>query len=146
MADDKGATRTARGASKELADLESIDTGSMEWEATRFPKLHIKTLGFRKGEGFTSIGRMLPGGHNFPHAHGFRQVRYVLEGEFVINGKTYGPGSLIEFPPFARYETYSPKGGVWFQVQFWDPVTGAGPTDPHGFSYGKEGDSEGDGR
>lgn len=127
-----------KDAASKLADLKSVDAKAMEWEATRFPDFHVKPLGYKEGEAYLSIGRMQPGGRNFPHAHGFHQVRYVLEGEFIINGKTYGPGCLIDYPPFSRYETQSPKGGVWFQVQFWNPKNGEGPTDQHGFSYGGE--------
>lgn len=125
-------------AAKKLAVLKSIDASSKEWEATRFPDFHVKPLACRKGEAYVSIGKMDPGGRNFPHAHGFHQFRYVLEGEFIINGKTYGPGSYIDYPEFSRYETYSPKGGVWFQVQFWNPRSGDGPTDFNGFAYGTE--------
>jgi hypothetical protein len=131
-----------KAAAKTLAKLESINEKDLPWAATRFPLFHNKPLSVREGEAFFSIGRMGPGGRNFPHAHGFHQVRYVLEGEFIINGVTYGPGSLIDYPEFARYETYSPKGGTWFQVQFWNPKNGAGPTDFSGFTYGDEKDAE----
>ena len=127
-----------KDAAKILADLQSVDANKLEWEATRFPDFHVKPLGYRQGEAYVSMGRMSPGGRNFPHAHGFHQVRFVLEGEFIINGKTYGPGSYIDYPEFSRYETYSPKGGTWFQIQFWNQKTGDGPTDQHGFSYGPE--------
>ena len=122
-------------ATKELAALEALDTNTMEWEATRFPDFQVKILSFKDKTNF-SIGKMAPGGRNFAHAHGFRQVRFVLEGEFIVNGKAYGPGSFIDFPEFGRYESYSPNGGVWLQIQLPNPRTGDGPTDPYGHQYG----------
>jgi hypothetical protein len=120
---------------KELSELESLDTNAMEWESTRFPDFHVKILSFRDKTNI-SIGKMDPGGRNFAHGHGFRQVRYVLEGEFIVNGKAYGAGSYIDFPEFCRYESYSPKGGVWLQIQLPNPKTGEGPSDPYGHKYG----------
>jgi len=125
-------------AAKVMANLPSVDSSKMEWDATRFPDFHVKVLSYIPGESYVSIGRMSPGGRNFPHAHGFHQGRFILEGEFIINGKTYGPGSYIDYPAFSRYDAYSPKGGTWLQIQFWNHKTGDGPTDPHGFEYGPE--------
>lgn len=120
---------------KTLTELPSKNTNEMAWESTRFQDFHVKILGFKDKCNF-SIGKMEPGGRNFSHAHGFPQVRYVLEGEFIVNGKAYGPGSYIEFPAFVRYESYSPKGGVWLQIQVPNPQTGDCPTDPYGHAYG----------
>jgi hypothetical protein len=120
---------------RELKELPSKDTNAMEWEATRFPDFHVKVLSFFDKTNM-SIGKMAPGGRNFAHAHGFRQVRFVLEGEFIVNGKTYGPGSFIEFPELQYYESYSPNGGVWLQIQLPNPRTGDAPTDPYGHDYG----------
>jgi hypothetical protein len=133
------AEATTSKASKDLADLEHVDVGALPWQASRFPDFDVKVLGYREGEAYINLGRMAPGGRNFAHAHPFHQIRYVLEGEFIINGKTYGPGSYVDIPEFSRYETYSPKGGTWLQVQFWNAKTGAGPTDRQGFTYGTEG-------
>jgi hypothetical protein len=120
---------------KPLTELPSKNTNEMEWEATRFSDFHVKVLALQHKCNF-SIGKMAPGGRNFAHAHGFPQVRYVLEGEFIVNGKSYGPGSFIEFPPFVRYESYSPNGGVWLQIQVPNPETGDCPTDSYGHTYG----------
>ena len=120
---------------KPLTELPSKDTNKMEWEPTRFSDFHVKVLAFKDKCNF-SIGRMAPGGRNFAHAHGFPQARYVLEGEFIVNGKAYGPGCFIEFPAFQRYESYSPKGGVWLQIQVPNPETGDYATDTYGHAYG----------
>ena len=121
---------------KQLSELPARNTNEMEWEPTRFADFHVKILAFRDKTNF-SLGKMAPGGRNFGHAHGFPQVRYVLEGEFIVNGKAYGPGSFIEFPPLVRYESFSPKGGVWLQIQLPNQATGDCPTDPYGHTYGE---------
>jgi len=120
---------------KPLTELPSKNTNEMPWESTRFSDFHVKILAFQHNCNF-SIGKMAPGGKNFAHAHPFPQVRYVLEGEFIVNGKIYGPGSFIEFPAFVRYESFSPKGGVWLQVQVPNAETGDRPLDPYGHTYG----------
>lgn len=120
---------------KPLTVLPSKNANEMEWESTRFADFHVKILAFQHKCNF-SIGKMAPGGRNFSHAHPFPQVRYVLEGEFVVNGTAYGPGSFIEFPAFVRYESYAPKGGVWLQIQVPNAETGDCPTDPYGHAYG----------
>ncbi|MBM3531398.1 MAG: hypothetical protein FJX62_25285 [Alphaproteobacteria bacterium] len=46
-------------ANRELKELPSLDTASIEWEATRFPDFHVKVLSF-KDKTNMSIGRMSP--------------------------------------------------------------------------------------
>ena len=120
----------------QLNELNAVDSNKMDWEGTRFPECFIKVLSFRDGVNF-ELDRFEPGGHTFPHQHNFWQIRYVLEGEFVVNGKTYGPGTLIDFPEKTPYEVFSPKGGVWIILQMPGPTTGEAPTDPSGLAYGK---------
>lgn len=121
----------------QLKELKAVDSKAMEWGPTRFPECFIKVLSFRDGVNF-ELDRFEPGGHTFPHQHRFWQIRYVLEGEFVVNGKTYGAGTLIDFPENTPYEVHSPKGGVWIILQMPGPSTGEAPTDPSGMAYGKK--------
>ncbi len=120
----------------QLKELKAVDSNAMEWEGTRFPECFIKVLSFRDKVNF-ELDKFEPGGHTFPHQHQFWQLRYVLEGEFIVNGKTHGPGTLIDFPEKTVYEVYSPKGGVWIILQLTGPTTGVPPTDPTGLEYGK---------
>lgn len=127
----------AKQVQRELHELKAIDANAVDWAPTRFKECFIKVLSFRDGVNF-ELDKFEPGGHTFPHAHGFWQLRYVLEGEFIVNGKTYGPGTLIDFPELTFYEVYSPKGGTWIILQLPSPTTGEVPTDPSGVAYGMQ--------
>jgi hypothetical protein len=119
----------------ELKQLHAVNSNEMEWEGTRFPECFIKVLSFRDKVNF-ELDKFEPGGYTFPHQHLFWQLRYVLEGEFIVNGHTYGPGTLIDFPEKTIYEVSSPKGGVWIILQMPGVTTGMPPSDPTGLEYG----------
>ena len=81
--------------------------------------------------------RVAPGGYTFPHQHLFRQIRYILEGEFIVNGVTYGPGTAIDFPECVPYEVTCPNGGLLLVFQLHGTSTGVGVVgDPGGLDYG----------
>ena len=70
----------------------------------------------------------LPGG-GFPlHKHDFAQVWYVIEGEFRMGERTYGPGTIVymEDPHFEN-EMKTETGGTVLFVQYPGPTTGARP-------------------
>ncbi len=119
----------------EIKELYAKHADQLEWESTRFPENEVKTLSFHDGVAFF-ITKTAPGGYTFPHLHEFRQFRYILEGEYIVNGKTYGPGTLIEFPDLVPYEVSCPKGATWIVVQV-PGKNGKGPTDPRGLNYGE---------
>jgi hypothetical protein len=121
--------------SDELAELPAVNERDVEWQDTRFDDCFVKVLHFGNGVNF-ELDKFEPGAHTFAHAHGFWQMRYVLEGEFVVNGVTHGPGTLIQFPALKKYEVVSPKGGTWIILQMPDPETGERPKDPTGKAYG----------
>jgi hypothetical protein len=120
----------------QLADLKAVNVNDLPWQETRFADNVIKVLSFRDGVLF-EIQKFEPNSYTFPHKHGFRQLRYILEGEMIVNGKTYGPGTLIDFPEKEIYEVHSPKGGSWIVVQLAGTTTGEVPVDPTGLLYGK---------
>ncbi|BCB84535.1 cupin domain-containing protein [Phytohabitans suffuscus] len=120
----------------DIHQLPSSHLDDVEWEQSRFVTTFNKTLFFRDGIRF-SLDRFEPGSHTFPHQHGFRQLRYVLDGEFLVNGTAYGPGSLIEFPEFTSYEVFNTNGGRWIVVQF-PGTTGEAPTSTTGIEYNDE--------
>jgi hypothetical protein len=124
----------------DLTELPSVNQDTVPWEVTRFGSTKTKTLSFRDGLRF-SIDHFDAGSTTFPHQHGFRQLRYVLDGEFVVNGRSYGPGELIDFPALRSYEVTSPTGGNWVVVQTVDTQTGEGPTSATGHGYGPEEDN-----
>lgn len=121
-------------AEASLADLVSCNENDVEWESTRFPTQFVKQLSFRDGVAFF-LTKTLPDGYTFPHQHDFRQLRLIMEGEYIINGKSYGPGSLVEFPDKTVYEVHVPNGGVFLTIQM-PGKNGRGPEDPRGLNYG----------
>src|SRR5271154_1736438 len=42
--------------------------------------------------------RYEPGAHHPLHRHDFAQVWYILEGDFTIGGRTFGPGTMLHHP------------------------------------------------
>ena len=119
-----------------LEKLESKSIHDMEWGETRFDDNWIKVLSFRDGVVF-ELQKFAPDTGTFRHEHGFRQLRYILEGRFVVNGEEYGPGAMIDFPEKVAYQVWAPEGGVWIVVQMPGAHTGIAPTDPSGLEYGK---------
>lgn len=122
--------------SDSLPKLQSASIHTMEWGETRFDDNWIKVLSFRDGVVF-ELQKFAPDSGTFRHQHGFRQLRYILEGRFVVNTHEYGPGELIDFPEKVPYEVWAPEGGVWIVVQLAGATTGEAPTDPTGLQYGK---------
>jgi hypothetical protein len=129
-------TTTEERTMQALQELTAASIHEMEWAETRFPDNWIKVLSFRDGVNF-ELQKFAPDSGTFPHEHLFRQLRYILEGRFIVNGKEYGPGTLIDFPERVRYEVHAPEGGVWIVVQLPGATTGVAPTDPTGLAYGK---------
>lgn len=119
----------------QLKELTAVNVNDLTWQDTRFDDNFIKVLSFRDGVVF-ELQKFEPDSYTFPHKHGFRQLRYILEGEMVVNGTTYGPGTLIDFPEREIYEVHAPKGGIWIVVQM-PGSTGEAPLDPTGLMYGK---------
>ena len=121
---------------QDLPELKAANIADMEWGETRFDDNWIKVLSFRDGVVF-ELQKFAPDSRTFRHEHLFRQLRYVLEGRFVVNGREHGPGTLIDFPEQVPSEVWAPEGGIWIVVQLAGAKTGVPPTDPTGLSYGK---------
>ncbi|MBP8294546.1 MAG: hypothetical protein KAX84_00470 [Burkholderiales bacterium] len=128
--------QTQEQAADVLPQLKSANIAEMEWGETRFDDNWIKVLSFRDGVVF-ELQKFAPDSGTFRHQHLFRQLRYILEGRFVVNTHEYGPGELIDFPENVPYEVWAPEGGIWIVVQLPGATTGVGPTDPTGLEYGK---------
>ena len=111
-----------------LPDLPAERFADHAWSATRLSAFDMKVLSYVDGASFF-ISRAAPGGFAPAHRHPYRQLRYVLEGEFIVNGTSFGPGSLIEFPEHVFYEVMCPNGGQWIVVQM-PGKEGGVPPDP----------------
>jgi len=118
----------------ELPELHSVDANKLPWEATPSPLAQVKVLMF-KDDVLVRLHHFEPGVYEIPHKHGFWQLRYILEGEFILNDQKFGPGSLVDFPENTIYEIKCETGGSWLSLQLKGPNTGIAPSDPYGFSY-----------
>ena len=116
--------------------LPAVNIEDVKWQETRFEDNYIKVLSFRDGVVF-EIQKFEKDSYTFPHKHGFRQLRYILKGDFIVNGTKHGPGTLIDFPEKEIYEVHAPDGAEWIVVQLPGATTGEAPTDPTGLAYGK---------
>jgi hypothetical protein len=58
------------------------------------------------------------------HNHGFAQVWYILSGEYEIEGKLYGPGTMLFHPdPHFEGALHTRTGGDILIVQYPGPTT-----------------------
>ena len=101
----------------------------MDWEMGRFGN-RTKFLFHLTPERPTvpNVGflRYEPGSGFALHKHDFAQVWYVIDGEFQMGAKKYGPGTLVymEDPHFEE-EMRTETGGTVLFVQYPGPTTGA---------------------
>ncbi len=104
----------------------------MDWETLRFPGQLSKMLfhpdAERPSDPNAGFVRYEPGAHHPTHRHDFAQVWYILEGEFTIGEKLYGPGTMV-FHPDPHYEDAlsTETGGTMLFVQYPGPTTGGRP-------------------
>ena len=68
-------------------------------------------------------------GAGFPlHKHDFAQVWYIIEGEFQMGQRKYGPGTLVYMEdPHFEDEMRTETGGTVLFVQYPGPTTGGRP-------------------
>ena len=104
----------------------------MDWEMLRYPGQWSKMLFHpnpeRPTEPNAGVLKFEPGAHHPLHNHFFAQIWYVLEGDFDIGGKMYGPGTMV-FHPDPHYEQalHTKTGGKMLFVQYQGPTTGKAP-------------------
>jgi hypothetical protein len=104
----------------------------MEWETIRWPGETGKMLFHPTPEQPTlpnaGLLRLAPGAHHPLHRHDFAQVWYILEGEFDIGGKPYGPGTMLfHGDPHFEPELNTKTGGLMLIVQYPGPTTSGRP-------------------
>ncbi len=111
---------------------ECVHRDEREWETIRWPgqtgKMLFHPRSERPTEPNAGIVRYEPGSHHPLHHHDFAQVWYVLEGEFSLGGRSYGPGTMIYYPdPHFEEELRTETGGEMLFVQYPGPSTGGRP-------------------
>jgi mannose-6-phosphate isomerase-like protein (cupin superfamily) len=106
-------------------------SSEMEWEMGRFrnaTKFLFHPTPERPTVPNAGFLRYEPGA-GFPlHKHDFAQVWYIIDGEFQMGDKKYGPGTLVymEDPHFEN-EMRTETGGTVLFVQYPGPTTGGRP-------------------
>lgn len=111
---------------------EYVHVDERPWETLRFPGQSSKMIFHPRPERPTEpnagLVRYEAGAHHPFHKHDFAQVWYILEGEFDIGGKTYGPGTMVYHPdPHYEHDLSTKTGGTMFFVQYQGPTTGGRP-------------------
>jgi hypothetical protein len=111
---------------------EYVHVDERPWETLRFPgqtsKMIFHPRPERPTEPNAGLVRYEPGAHHPFHRHDFAQVWYILEGEFEIGGKTWGPGTMVYHPdPHFEHDLSTRTGGTMFFVQYQGPTTGGRP-------------------
>jgi hypothetical protein len=117
----------------------------MEWEVQRFEGITSKMLFHprpeRPSEPNAGVLRYAPGSGHPVHSHYFAQVWYILEGEFDIGGKRYGPGTMVYHPdPHVEQRLHTETGGKILFVQYQGPTTGKAPIYDGRFNLEKHSD------
>ena len=111
---------------------EYVHRDEQEWETIRWPgqtgKMLFHPSADRPTEPNAGIVRYEPGSHHPRHEHDFAQVWYILEGEFRIGGRVYGPGTMVYHPdPHFEQDLSTETGGEMLFVQYQGPATGGRP-------------------
>jgi anti-sigma factor ChrR (cupin superfamily) len=104
----------------------------MQLETIRWPGETGKMLFHPRAENPTEpnagLLRLAPGANHPLHRHDFAQLWYILEGEFRIGARSYGPGTMIWHPdPHYEEELHTDTGGLMLIVQYPGPTTGGRP-------------------
>lgn len=104
---------------------------SKDWEMGRFKnktKFLFHTRPERPTEPNAGFLRYEPGAGFRLHKHEFAQVWYVIDGEFNMGGKLYGPGTVVYLAdPHYEEAMTTETGGTLFFVQYQGPTTGGRP-------------------
>ena len=103
----------------------------MEWELGRFrnaTKFLFHPTSEQPNTPNAGFLRYEPGA-GFPlHRHDFAQVWYIIEGEFRMGERMYGPGTIVYMEdPHFEGEMHTETGGTVLFVQYPGPTTGGRP-------------------
>ena len=112
--------------------MEAVHQDERAWETLRWPGQWSKMLFHPRPERPTEpnagLVRYEPGAHHPSHKHDFAQVWYILEGQFRIGARAYGPGTMLFYPdPHAEEPLATETGGLMLFVQYPGPTTGGRP-------------------
>jgi anti-sigma factor ChrR (cupin superfamily) len=98
------------------AAFRAVRSGDLRWQASPIPKVAIATLHI-DAERREQVGllRAEPGMQYPPHTHGGTEEIYMLSGDLVLEGASYGAGDYIRSLPQSHHgPAYSVAGCLFF--------------------------------
>jgi quercetin dioxygenase-like cupin family protein len=97
-----------------------IDTGSLDWSPLEFDGVSIRVLHRVESTGaLTVMTRMAPGSAIPAHWHGAAdETVFVLEGDFIEDGTSYGPGHFFIGPAGTPHGPHRTSGGCVLLTTF----------------------------
>lgn len=94
----------------------------LNWEDAVEYSNGTKRKVLRDENGAKTVLLKLPKGFNMsPHSHVVTEQDFVLEGEYISNGKTFPVGSYQIFSPGDEHGPFESKNGALILV-IWDPI------------------------
>ena len=91
-----------------------LDTSALPWSPTGWPGVSMKMLQQVESSGGGMIGMMrMEAGSSIPahsHTHADQAV-FVIEGDLIDEGVTYGPGSFLVAKAGTPHGPHSSSGG-----------------------------------
>jgi quercetin dioxygenase-like cupin family protein len=91
----------------------TLDTSALPWSPTGWPGVSMKMLQqVESTGGMIGMMRMDAGSSIPPHSHTHAdQAVFIIEGDLVEEGVTYGPGSLLVAKAGTPHGPHSSSGG-----------------------------------
>jgi quercetin dioxygenase-like cupin family protein len=101
-----------------------LHADSVAWSTLDFPGVSLRVLNTDPGTGSTTVlTRMAPGAVIPAHLHTRAdETVYVLEGDFVEDGQSYGPGSFFAGKAGEPHGPHSTIGGCMVLTAFSDTL------------------------
>jgi anti-sigma factor ChrR (cupin superfamily) len=102
-------------------DEKYVNYYRMDWEdAIAYPSGTQRKVLRKKTSPITMLLRMPPGFQMDAHCHTTTEQHFVLEGEYISEGKSYGPGTYRLVPAGATHGPFTSEKGAEVLVVY-DP-------------------------
>ncbi|HEX8913649.1 MAG TPA: cupin domain-containing protein [Humisphaera sp.] len=90
----------------------TLDTSALPWSPTGWPGVSMKVLQPSAAGGMCGMLRMEPGSSIPAHRHTHAdQAVFVVEGDLIDGGATYGPGSYLLAKAGTPHGPHTSAGG-----------------------------------
>jgi quercetin dioxygenase-like cupin family protein len=100
-----------------------LDTSALPWSPTAWPGVSMKMLQqVESTGGMTGMTRMAAGSSIPAHSHTHAdQMVFVVEGDLVEEGVTYGPGSFLVVKAGSPHGPHGSSGGCVLLTTYFGP-------------------------